>query len=46
METPCNPITLCQIRYVQAACEYGSFRKAAAALGVQESTISRAVRQT
>ena len=33
-----------QIRYFLAAAEYGSFRKAALALGIQESAISRRVR--
>ena len=33
-----------QLRYFVAASEYGSFRKAAAALGVQESTVSRRIR--
>ena len=32
------------LRYFIAASEHGSFRKASAALGVQESTISRRVR--
>jgi DNA-binding transcriptional LysR family regulator len=33
-----------QLRYFVAASEYGSFRKAAAALSVQESTVSRRIR--
>jgi DNA-binding transcriptional LysR family regulator len=33
-----------QLRYFLAASEYGSFRKAAAAVGVQESAISRRIR--
>ncbi|MBZ9794681.1 LysR family transcriptional regulator [Mesorhizobium sp. ES1-4] len=33
-----------QLRYFLAASEYGSFRKAAAAIGVQESAISRRIR--
>ncbi|KAB2803101.1 LysR family transcriptional regulator [Brucella anthropi] len=33
-----------QLRYFLAASEYGSFRKAATALGVQESAVSRRVR--
>lgn len=32
------------IRYVVAAADHGSFRKAAAALGVQESAVSRRIR--
>ena len=37
-------LELRQIRYFLAAAEYGSFRKAASALGIQESAISRRVR--
>lgn len=37
-------LELRQIRYFLAATEYGSFRKAALALGVRESAISRRVR--
>lgn len=37
-------LELRQIRYFLAAAEYGSFRKAALALGIQESAISRRVR--
>jgi len=33
-----------QLRYFVAALEYGSFRKAGAALGVQESSVSRRIR--
>ncbi|AZI35832.1 LysR family transcriptional regulator [Caenibius tardaugens] len=33
-----------QLRYFVAASDFGSFRKAGAALGVQESTISRRIR--
>ncbi|MGE0294252.1 MAG: LysR substrate-binding domain-containing protein [Hyphomonadaceae bacterium] len=33
-----------QLRYFLAASEHGSFRKAAAALGIQESAVSRRVR--
>ena len=32
------------LRYFVAAADYGSFRKASAALGIQESTISRRIR--
>ena len=39
------PIQIRQIRYVIAAAEHGSFRRAAAALGVQESAISRRIRE-
>lgn len=37
-------IQLRQLRYVIAAAEHGSFRKAALAMGVGESTISRRIR--
>jgi DNA-binding transcriptional LysR family regulator len=37
-------IELSQIRYFLAAVEHGSFRKAASGLGIQESTISRRIR--
>lgn len=37
-------IELRHLRYFVAACEHGSFRKAAAAVGVQESSISRRIR--
>ncbi|MBP2297239.1 LysR family transcriptional regulator [Azospirillum rugosum] len=37
-------IQLRQLRYVIAAAEYGSFRQAAIAVGVQESAISRRIR--
>lgn len=37
-------IEIRHIRYFIAACEYGAFRKASAALEVQESTISRNIR--
>ncbi|RVD68003.1 LysR family transcriptional regulator [Mesorhizobium sp. M4A.F.Ca.ET.029.04.2.1] len=37
-------IELRHLRYFVSAAEYGSFRKAAAPLGTQESTISRRVR--
>lgn len=33
-----------QLRYLIAAAEHGSFRRAAAALGIQESTLSRGIR--
>ncbi|WP_199555728.1 LysR family transcriptional regulator [Sandaracinobacteroides hominis] len=38
-------VQLRQIEFVIAASEYGSLRKAAAALGVQESAISRQIRE-
>jgi DNA-binding transcriptional LysR family regulator len=38
------PIELRHLRYVVAAAERGSFRRAAAELGVQESAISRRIR--
>ncbi len=41
---PGSGIELRHISYVVAASEHGSFRRAAAALGVQESAISRRVR--
>lgn len=41
---PGSSIELRHISYVVAASEHGSFRRAAAALGVQESAISRRVR--
>ena len=37
-------LELRHLRYFLAACEHGSFRKAGAALGIRESTISRAIR--
>jgi hypothetical protein len=37
-------ISLRHLRYVIAAAEQGSFRRAAQALGVQESAISRRIR--
>lgn len=37
-------IRLPQLRYFVAAVDYGSFRKAAAALAIQESSISRRIR--
>lgn len=39
------PIQLRHIRYVIAAAEHGSFRRAAAALSVEESAISRRIRE-
>lgn len=39
------PIQVRHIQYVIAAAEHGSFRRAAAALGIQESAISRRVRE-
>lgn len=39
------PIQIRHIRYVLAAADHGSFRRASAALGVQESAISRRVRE-
>ncbi|POF33948.1 LysR family transcriptional regulator [Roseibium marinum] len=44
MGIPSPPIELRHLHYFVYAHEYGSFRKAAAALEVQESTISRTVR--
>ena len=38
-------IILNQLRYVVTAAEYGSFRRAAEILNVQQSTLSRSVRQ-
>lgn len=38
------PFELLHFRYVVAAADYGSFRKAAMALGVQESAVSRRIR--
>lgn len=38
------PVRLRQLRYFVAAADYGSFRKAAAALSIQESSISRRIR--
>lgn len=38
------PFDLKQLRWAIAAYDHGSFRKAAIALGVQESTISRRIR--
>ncbi len=38
------PVRLRQLRYFLAAADYGSFRKAAAALSIQESSISRRIR--
>ncbi|WP_255609271.1 LysR family transcriptional regulator [Methylosinus sp. Sm6] len=38
------PFELRHLRYVVAAADYGSFRKAAMALGVQESAVSRRIR--
>lgn len=38
------PFELRHLRYMVAAAEYGSFRKAAMALGVQESAVSRRIR--
>ena len=39
-----SAVRLNQLRYFVAAVDYGSFRKAAAALSVQESSISRRIR--
>ncbi len=41
---PLSSLELRHLRYFLAAAEYGSFRKAGAALAVQESAISRRVR--
>jgi DNA-binding transcriptional LysR family regulator len=38
-------IRLAQLRYVVSAADYGRFRKAAEALNVRQSTLSRAIRQ-
>lgn len=39
-----SAVRLHQLRYFVAAADYGSFRKAAAALAIQESSISRRIR--
>ncbi|MAM94513.1 LysR family transcriptional regulator [Parvibaculum sp.] len=39
-----SAVRLHQLRYFIAAADYGSFRKAAAALAIQESSISRRIR--
>lgn len=39
------PVQIRHISYVIAAADHGSFRRAAAALGVQESAISRRIRE-
>ncbi len=39
-----NQIKLHHLRYFVTAAEYGSFRQAGRALGIQESTISRRIR--
>ena len=39
------PVQVRHIQYVIAAADHGSFRRAAAALGVQESAISRRIRE-
>ena len=39
-----SAVRLHQLRYFIAAADYGSFRKAAAALVIQESSISRRIR--
>lgn len=39
-----NVVELRHLRYFVAAAEYGSFRKAAAAVGVQQSALSRRIR--
>lgn len=41
---PGSRIELRHIRYVVAAADHGSFRRAASALGVQESAVSRRIR--
>ena len=41
---PLSSIKLRQLRYFLAAAEHGSFRKARVALAVQESSISRSIR--
>ncbi|WP_095203479.1 LysR family transcriptional regulator [Mesorhizobium carmichaelinearum] len=38
-------IELCHLRYAVAAAHYGSFRRAAEALGVKQSSLSRRIRQ-
>ena len=38
------PLAFRHLRYFVTAAEHGSFRKAAAALGIQESTVSRRIR--
>lgn len=40
----CGEIELRHLRYFVAAAEHGSFRKAGAAIGIQESSISRRIR--
>lgn len=44
LDCPCPAIEFRHLRYFIAASEHGSFRKTGEALGVQESTISRAIR--
>ena len=39
------PVQVRHIQYVIAAADHGSFRRAAAALGIQESAISRRIRE-
>jgi DNA-binding transcriptional LysR family regulator len=39
------PVQIRHIHFVIAAADYGSFRRAALALGVQESAISRRIRE-
>jgi len=38
------PVRLRQLSYFLAAADYGSFRKAATALSIEESSISRRIR--
>jgi DNA-binding transcriptional LysR family regulator len=40
-----SPVTLQNLRYALAAADHGSFRRAAQALGVRQSTLSRCVHQ-
>ncbi|TLX44884.1 LysR family transcriptional regulator [Xanthobacter autotrophicus] len=44
MSNNSTEIEIRYLKYLIAASEYGSFRKAAAALGVQESSVSRRIR--
>ncbi|MBS7540011.1 LysR family transcriptional regulator [Ancylobacter lacus] len=44
MTTPIAPVDVRHLRYFLAAAQHGSFRKAGMALGIQESSISRRIR--